>query len=191
VIDASGKAGARRGQGQLVLAPFAEIPLQAFTLNAKNIDPGFFNPSLPTADLNLAVNAKLDPNRHRRFREPGQRRPVGTIDQQRLPLRAMRGQLGGNLSAMRFPTCCSTSAPPAASRAAAASSAAPTKKASAPPTSRCIPTASTCKGIHGSMKPTKIAGDIAVANTKVQTLNVNLVDAGMRLVAEAALKTMC
>jgi translocation and assembly module TamB len=35
---------ARRGHGQLVLAPFAEIPLQAFTLNAKNIDPGFFNP---------------------------------------------------------------------------------------------------------------------------------------------------
>jgi translocation and assembly module TamB len=43
---------------------------------------------------------KLDPNRNiSRLREPHQRRPVGTIDQQRLPLRAMRGQLGGNLSA--------------------------------------------------------------------------------------------
>jgi len=38
------------------------------------------------------------------------------------------------------------------------------------------------------MKPTKIAGDIKVANTKnTQTLDVNLADAGLRLAAQAAL----
>jgi translocation and assembly module TamB len=38
------------------------------------------------------------------------------------------------------------------------------------------------------MKPTKIAGDIKVANTKdTQTLDVNLSDAGLRLAAQAAL----
>jgi translocation and assembly module TamB len=42
--------------------------------------------------------------------------------------------------------------------------------------------------VYGSMKPTKIAGDIKVANTKdTQTLDVNLADAGMRLAAQAAL----
>jgi translocation and assembly module TamB len=42
--------------------------------------------------------------------------------------------------------------------------------------------------VYGSMKPTKIAGDLRIANTQdTQTLNVNLSDAGMRLVAEAAL----
>ena len=106
VIDASGQAARAQGSGQLVISPFAEIPLQAFTLNAKNIDPGFFNPSLPTADLNLAVSARLDPNRNIagsvNLTNDG---PTGTIDQQRLPLRAMRGQLEATWRPCASATC--------------------------------------------------------------------------------------
>jgi len=189
VLDASGQAARAQGTANLVLSPFAEIPLQALSLNARNIDPGFFNPSLPTADLNLAVSARLDPNRNIagsvNLTNDG---PQGTIDQQRLPLRAMRGQLGGNLSAMqisdvlldlggagRFTGSGSVQRGAEEKGIGTAQFALHTDKID-------------LKQIHSSMKPTAIAGDLKIANEQdTQTLNVNLSDAGLRLVAEAAL----
>ena len=189
VIDASGKAARAQGRGQLVLAPFADIPLQAFTLNARDIDPGFFGPSLPTANLNLDVAVKLDANRNIagsvKLVNDG---PAGTIDQQRLPLRAMRGQLGGNLSALDISDVLIDLG--AAGRFSGKGG---VRRGAA---EQGIGTAQftlhtdrfDLQQVVGSMKPTKIAGDLTIANTQdTQTLNVNLADAGMRLVAEAAL----
>jgi len=194
VLDASGQASRAQGTANIVLSPFAEIPLQALTLNARNIDPGFFNPSLPTADLNLAVSARLDPNRNItgavNLTNDG---PQGTIDQQRLPLRAMRGQLSGNLSAMQISDVLLDLG--GAGRFTGSGSVQPNTDETKTATEGIGSARFTLhtdridlKQVHSSMKQTAIAGDLTIANAQnTQTLNVNLVDAGMRLVAEAAL----
>jgi translocation and assembly module TamB len=190
VIDASGQAARAQGTANLVLSPFADIPLQAFTLNAKNIDPGFFNPTLPTAELNLAVAARLDTNRNISgsvdLTNDG---PQGTIDQQRLPLRAMRGQLGGNLSSMKISEVLLDLGGAGRFTGSGSVERGADEKGIGTARFALHTDRIDLKQIHGSMKKTAIAGDLAVANTEdTQTLNVNLVDAGMRLVAEAALK---
>jgi translocation and assembly module TamB len=190
VLDASGQAARAEGTAKLVLSPFAEIPLQAFTLNAKNIDPGFFNPTLPTADLNLAVAAQLDPKRNIsgsvNLTNDG---PQGTIDQQRLPLRAMRGQLGGNLSAMKITDVLLDLGGAGRFTGSGSVERGPDEKGIGTAQFALHTDRIDLKQIYGSMKKTAIAGDLKVANTQdTQTLNVNLVDAGMRLVAEAALQ---
>jgi translocation and assembly module TamB len=190
IIDASGQAARAQGTANLVLSPFAEIPLQAFTLNAKNIDPGFFNPTLPTADLNLAVTARLDPNRNISGSvDLTNEGPQGTIDQQRLPLRAMRGQLGGNLASMKISEVLLDLGGAGRFTGSGSVERAADEKGIGTARFALHTDRIDLKQIHGSMKKTAIAGDLTVANTQdTQTLNVNLVDAGMRLVAEAALK---
>jgi translocation and assembly module TamB len=189
IVDASGQAARAQGTANLVLSPFAVIPLQSFTLNAKNIDPGFFNPSLPTADLNLAVSARLDPNRNIAgsvsLANDG---PQGTIDQQRLPLRAMRGQLGGNLSAMKIGDVLLDLGEAGRFTGSGSVERGANEQGIGTAQFALHTDRIDLKRIHGSMKKTAIAGDLKIANTQdTQTLNVNLVDAGMRLVAEAAL----
>jgi translocation and assembly module TamB len=195
VLDASGQAARAQGTANLVLSPFAEIPLQALSLNARNIDPGFFNPALPTADLNLAVSARLDPNRNIAgsvdLTNDG---PQGTIDQQRLPLRAMRGKLGGNLSAMQMSDVLLDLGGAGKFTGSGSLQRNPNDKSG---DEKGIGTAQftlhtdriDLKQIHASMKPTAIAGDLTIANQQdTQTLDVNLSDAGLRLVAQAALQ---
>jgi translocation and assembly module TamB len=189
VIDATGQAARAQGKGQLVLAPFADIPLQAFTLDAHNIDPGFFSPTLPSADLNLAVAVHLDANRNIAgtvdLTNDG---AVGTLDQQRLPLRAMRGRLGGNLAALRITDVLVDVG--AAGRFTGSGSVqhGPDEKGFGTAEFTLHTDRFDLHQVVGSMKPTKIAGDVKVANTKdTQTLDVNLADAGLRLAAQAAL----
>jgi len=190
VVDFSGRAARATGDGRIVLSAFTKIPLQALTLNARNIDPGFFEPSLPTADLNLAVAANLDANRNIsgsvNLTNDG---PEGTIDQQRLPLRAMRGQLGGNLAAMRITDVLLDLGAAGKFTGSGSVQRGPDEKGIGTAEFALHTDRIDLKRIHGSMKTTAIAGDLRVANTKdTQTLNVNLVDAGMRLVAQAALE---
>jgi translocation and assembly module TamB len=189
-LDATGNAGRAGGEARMTLSPFEKIPLRTLDLNARNIDPGFFNPSLPTADLTLTVAAKLDDKRaisgSVNLVNDG---PAGTIDQQRLPLRAFRGQLGGDLSAMRINDVLLDFG--AAGRFTGSGSVEPGKDKEAPGTANFALHTDRfdLKGIHASMKPTKIAGDIAVANVgKVQSLDVRLVEAGLRLTAKARLE---
>jgi translocation and assembly module TamB len=190
VIDASGQAARAEGAARLELSPFAEIPLQAFTLNARNIDPGFFNPSLPTADLNLAVAARIDASRNIagsvNLTNDG---PQGSIDQQRLPLRAMRGQLGGNLSAMKISEVLLDLGGAGRFTGSGSVERGADEKGIGTAQFALHTDRIDLKQIHGSMKATAIAGNLKVTNTQdTQTLNVNLADAGMRLVAEAALE---
>jgi translocation and assembly module TamB len=190
VIDFTGRAARAEGDGRFVLSPFTAIPLQALTLNARNIDPGFFNPALPTADLNLAVAAHLDPNRNIsgsvNLTNDG---PEGTIDQQRLPLRAMRGQLGGNLTAMRITDVLLDLGAAGKFTGSGSVQRGADEKGIGTAAFALHTDRLDLKRIHGSMKTTAIAGDLRVANAQdTQTLDVNLVDAGLRLVAQAALE---
>ena len=193
LVDASGQAGRAVGDAHLELSPFAPIPLRALRINARNIDPGFFNPSLPTADLSLAVNGRLDDKR----RISGSVSlvndgPAGTIDQQRLPLRTMRGQLGGSLDALQVSDVLLDFG--AAGRFTGLGG---VERAMDKDGKGGLGTARftlhterfDLKGIHASMKPTAIRGDIQVSNEATrQTLQANLVDKGMRLAALATLE---
>jgi translocation and assembly module TamB len=219
IIDADGQAGRAQGSARLVLAPFEAIPLRSFALDAKNINPGFFGPTLPDADLTLAVRAALDPQRrvsgHVDLSNLG---PAGPLDQDRLPLRAVRGRLAGDLSkvaienvlidfgaAGRF-TGAGSIAQPLGSRIGAgpsgqapgqAAEGAPLPPASQPALATALPNATfhlrterlDLRAIHGRLKRTTIAGDLELANRGArQLLAVRLADAGLRLDADAALE---
>ncbi|WP_229425424.1 hypothetical protein [Massilia sp. Se16.2.3] len=194
-LDATGNAGRAGGEARLTLSPFADIPLRTMNLNARNIDPGFFNPALPTADLTLTVAAKLDDARaisgSVNLVNDG---PAGTIDQQRLPLRAFRGQLGGNLDAMRLADVLIDFGDAGRFTGSGSVQRGKDEEGLGAANFALHTDRFDLKGIHGSMKPTKIAGDIAVANVgKVQTLDVKLVEtglvgSGLRLSAHAKLE---
>jgi translocation and assembly module TamB len=190
IVDASGQAARAQGKAHLVLSPFADIPLQGFTLDAHNIDPGFFGPSLPTANLNLNVAFTLDPNRNVAGKvDLTNDGPTGTLDQQRLPLRAMHGALGGNLSALRIADVLLDLGGAGRFTGAGGVQRGPDEKGLGTAAFTLHTDRFDLQQVYGSMKPTKIAGDIKVANTQdTQTLDVNLADAGMRLVAQAALE---
>lgn len=190
IVDASGQAARAQGKAQLVISPFADIPLQAFTLDARNIDPGFFGPSLPTANLNLNVGVTLDPNRNIAGKvDLTNDGPVGTFDQQRLPLRAMHGQLGGNLAALDISNVLLDLGAAGRFTGQGGVQRGPNEPGLGTAAFTLHTDRFDLQQVYGSMKPTRIAGDIKVANTQdTQTLNVNLADAGMRLVAEAALQ---
>jgi translocation and assembly module TamB len=189
LVDATGQAGRATGDAHLVLAPYAAIPLRELRINGRNIDPGFFNPSLPTADLSLAVSATLD--KERRIAgsvDLANTGAAGTLDQQRLPLRALRGRLGGSLASMQvtdvlldFGGAGKFTGSGSVERSAA---------------SQGLGTASftlhtdrfDLKQIHASMKPTRIAGDLRIANAgDTQSFDALLLDSGMRLAAHATL----
>ncbi len=190
LVDASGQAGRAVGDARLVLSPFADIPLREVRINGRNVDPGFFNPSLPTADLTFAIAGKLDEKRNISgsvsITNDG---PEGTIDQQRLPLRAMRGQLGGNLNALQVSDVLMDFG--------AAGQFTGTGGVQRGQDEEGIGTARftlhtdrfDLQKIHGAMKPTAIRGDIQVANTaNTQTLQANLADKALRLTALATLE---
>ena len=197
-LDATGNAGRADGSARMTLSPFAEIPLRTMDLSARNIDPGFFNPSLPTADLSLTIAARLDDARaisgNVNLVNDG---PAGTIDQQRLPLRAFRGQLGGNLDAMRISDVLLDFGAAGRFTGSGSVQRGGDKDNVKEKSDEGLGTANFAlhtdrfdlRGIHGSMRPTKIAGDIAVANVgKVQSLDLRLVESGLRLTAKAKLE---
>ncbi len=190
LVDATGQAGRAVGDAHFVLSPYAEIPLREMRINGRNVDPGFFNPALPTADLTFAIAGKLDAKRNISgsvdITNDG---PEGTIDQQRLPLRLMRGQLGGNLSALQVSDVLMDFG--AAGRFTGTGGVARGKDEEGIGTARFTLHTDRfdLKGIHSTMKPTSIRGDIQVTNAgTTQTLQANLADKALRLAALATLE---
>jgi translocation and assembly module TamB len=190
LVDATGQAGRAVGDAHFTLEPYAEIPLRELRINGRNVDPGFFNPALPTADLNFAVAGKLDAKRNISgsvsITNDG---PEGTIDQQRLPLRSMRGQLGGNLNALQVSDVLMDFGE--AGRFTGTGGVQRDKDEEGLGTARFTLHTDRfdLKKIHASMKPTAIRGDIQVTNAgDTQTLQANLADKALRLAALATLE---
>jgi translocation and assembly module TamB len=190
LVDATGQAGRAVGDAHFALAPYAAIPLRELRVNGRNVDPGFFNPALPTADLTFAIAARIDQNRNIAGSvDIANDGPAGTIDQQRLPLRAMRGQLGGSLSAMRLSDVLVDFGK--AGQFTGSGSVEPgTGKPGAASASFVLHTDRLdLRQIHGSIKATSIAGDVKVATAgDTQSFDVQLTDAGMHLAAHATLE---
>ena len=190
LIDATAQAGRAVGDGHFALSPYAAIALRDVRLHGKHVDPGFFNPSLPTADLSFAIAGKVDDQR----RVSGTVNivndgPAGALDQQRLPLRAMRGQVGGTLDNVNIADVLVDFG---GAGKFTGSGAVQRKQGDAG-----LPSADftlhtdrlDVKQLYSSMKTTAIAGDIRVSNRgDTQTLTTALSDAGLKLTASAALK---
>lgn len=190
LVDATGQAGRAIGDAHFVLSPFADIPLSALRINGRNLDPGFFNPALPTADLTIAIAAKLDAKRNISgsvdITNDG---PAGTIDQQRLPLRAARGRLGGTLDAAQLSDVLLDFG--AAGKFTGSGGVQREKDEEGIGTARFALRTDRfdLKQIVSTLKPTAIKGELAVTNEQNrQTLEANLADAGLRLAALATLE---
>lgn len=189
-LSANGQAGRAIGEAQLTLAPFAPIALRALTLKGSGIDPGFFNPALPAADLAIEVAARIDPERAVSGKVTlTNQGPAGTLDQQRLPLRSMRGELGGTLAQLRIGDVLVDFG--AAGRFTGSGSV--QRGATDGGLGTAVFALRTeridLKGLHSRLKTTRIAGDIRIENAgKVQTLRARLADKRVRLDALATLE---
>ncbi len=188
-LAANGQSGAATGDAKFTLAPFAPIPLRAMTINGRGIDPGFFNPALPSADLSIAISARIAANRDVAGSViVDNRGPAGTIDQQRLPLRAMRGTLGGNLAMLQASDVLVEFG--AAGKFTGSGAVQRSKADTGLGTAEFVLHTDRLdlKSLHSRMKSTRIAGDIKLANSgNTQTLIARLAERSMRLDARATL----
>ncbi|MDL2357353.1 MAG: translocation/assembly module TamB domain-containing protein [Pseudomonadota bacterium] len=188
-LAATGQSGAAVGDATFSLAPFAAIPLRAMTIHGHGIDPGFFNPALPSADLTIAVAARIDANRAVAGSvSVDNQGPAGTIDKQRLPLRAMRGTLAGNLAALQVSDVLVDFG--AAGKFTGSGTVARTADNKGIGSAQFVLHTDRLdlKSLHSRMRSTKIAGDIKLANAgATQTLVAKLADSGLHLAARATL----
>ncbi|MES2315933.1 MAG: translocation/assembly module TamB domain-containing protein [Pseudomonadota bacterium] len=189
-LAATGQSGKASGDAQLIVAPFDAIPLRQMAINGKHLDPAFFNPGLPSADLSVTIASRIDANRDIKgsvnIENAG---AVGTIDKLLLPLRAMHGDLAGNLDALaikgavinlggagKFTGSGSLVRVPGEPGLGTAQFVLHTDRLD-------------LRQVHSRIKETKIAGDIRIVSKgKTQTLTAQLAEAGMRLDAEASLE---
>jgi translocation and assembly module TamB len=189
IVDATAQAGRASGNGHFELAPYADIALHAFTLDGHDIDPGFFSPGLPTADLNVAVAARIGTNRAVSgsvdMTNDG---PAGTIDQQRLPLRALRARLSGDLSAMSI-TDVLVDLGAAGQFTGSGSVHRGTKQQGLGRADFVLRTGRLdLHQVHSKIRQTHIAGELELANVdSSQTLGANFAEKNLRLLLRAAL----
>ncbi len=189
LIAAAGQSGKASGTANLTLAPFEPIALRAMSLHAKKIDPTIFNPTLPTADLSLDVEAKIGADRSVAgtvaIDNLGK---LGPVDKQLVPLHQLRAKLDGNLNAMRIAEVLADFG------AAGKFTGNGTVQRTADDTG--IGSAAfvlhtdrfDLRQVYSTMKQTAIAGDMRLASdNKGQSFDVQLADKGMRLDAKATL----
>jgi len=177
------------GDGKLTLAPFDPIILRTADINGRGINPALFNPAWPQADLSLSLQAKIAPNQAVSGKLSVQNQgPSGPLDQHRIPLRAVSGQLGGTLTA--------TTIDQVLIDLGAAGKFAGGGRVQRVAVDGGVDAATfqlhtdrlDLRAIHGAVNATRIAGDIAVGSIgKTQTLTVNLAQTGLRLEAQATL----
>lgn len=182
-LAADGQAGKASGDALFTLAPFDQVPLRAMQINGRNVDPGFINPSLPSADLTITIAARIDASRNvKGSANIVNQGAVGTLDQQLLPLRAARGSLGGSMAALHagdvvidFGGAGKFTGKGTLASSGVADFVLHTDRLD-------------LRQIHGKIRSTAISGDIRLASQgATQTISAHLAEARMRLDAEATL----
>ena len=188
-INAAGQAGKAVGDMKLTLAPFEPVPLRALNLKGRNINPGFFNPALPAADLSMAISANIDPAKAISGTvDIANDGTVGPLDKQLLPLVSMRGRLGGTLAAMQIDGVLVDLGAAGKFTGGGAVQRGPDEKGIGGAQFKLHTDRINLKALYSTMKPTAIAGDIQLTSTAdVQTLAAQLSERGMRLDAQATL----
>jgi translocation and assembly module TamB len=184
-LSATGQSGKASGDGQFVFSPFDAVPLRQMAINGQHLDPGFFSPGLPAADLTITVAARVDPQRTIKGSvNIDNQGAVGTLDQQLLPLRAVRADLAGTLSALQINgAVIDFGGAGKFTGSGAVQNGAENSASFALHTDRLD-----LKQLHSRLKSTRIAGAIRLGSKgNTQTLTAQLVQAGMRLDADATL----
>ncbi|MES2151790.1 MAG: translocation/assembly module TamB domain-containing protein [Pseudomonadota bacterium] len=181
-LEARGAAGKATGEAALVLAPFAAVPLQALALHLRDIDPPAFAPGLPGAALKLDLVASVDARRtvagSLALRNEG---APGSIDQQRLPLRALNATLAGSLDAPRIEALLLDLG--AAGRLNGAGS---MDRASGVAEVVLHTQGLDLKGLHSRLTSTRIAGQLRLGgDLRAQTLDARLADGKLQLALQA------
>ncbi|MES3023395.1 MAG: translocation/assembly module TamB domain-containing protein [Pseudomonadota bacterium] len=183
IVNATALSGSGKASGAFTLAPFEPLIVRALTVNGSDIDPSTLHAALPKAKLDLALSAQIDARRNVAGKiDLVNKGPAGTLDQQRLPLRALHGELGGTLAALRIGDVLIDLG--AAGKFTGTGSL--NKDMS---TNFVLHTDRLdLKGLHGRMKKTAIAGDIKLASAGgTQTLVAQLADGALRLDADAVM----
>jgi translocation and assembly module TamB len=178
------------GDGTVTLAPFEKIPLKAADLRAHGVDPSRFQSAWPKASLDMRVKADIGLQQQvAGLLELTNSAEPGPIDRQRLPLKAVTARLGGTLTVATLDHLLVDLG--AAGRFTGAGRIERTGPEGGIETAdiRLHTDRIDLHAIHGSAKPTAIAGDIAAKSTgPVQTFDVALAERNVRLDAHARLK---
>ncbi|MGZ3181800.1 MAG: translocation/assembly module TamB domain-containing protein [Telluria sp.] len=188
-VKAHGVAGPASGDATLALSPFEAIPLRSLALSAHGIDPGFFKPGLPRANVAVDMQAAIDAGRNVRgslaVRNEG---PAGPLDQERLPLKSVQGRLGGTLALLRVDAL-AIDLGAAGHLAGSGAVAAAAGQAGIGSANFALRTEGIdLKGLYGKLKTTQIRGAVNVASTaQGQELRAALHDGSLGLDAHATL----
>ncbi|PWF46701.1 translocation/assembly module TamB domain-containing protein [Massilia glaciei] len=184
IVNATALSGSGKAVGAFTLAPFEPLVVRALTIDGTGIDPSTLHAALPAAKLDLALSAQIDAKRNVAGKiDLVNKGPAGTLDQNRLPLRALHGEIGGTLAALRIGDVLvdlgaagKFTGSGGVNRDASTNFVLRTERLD-------------LRGLHGRMKKTAIAGDIKLASAGgVQTLVAQLADGALRLDAEAVLE---
>ena len=188
-IAAKGTSTNATGTALLTLAPFDPIMLRAVDIAGAGIDPARFNPAWPSADVRMRLQAKIgDAQQLSGSIAVHNEGTPGPLDAQRLPLRAITGQLGGTLSVATLDQVVIDLGAAGSFRGGGRLQRAAPDAGIDAASFQLRTERLDLHGIQGSIKPTRIAGDIAIGSTgATQTLTVKLAQAGLTLDAQATL----
>ncbi|HZX26759.1 MAG TPA: hypothetical protein VFF16_06805, partial [Telluria sp.] len=186
-IDAQGQAGPAAGTAVIGLNPFDAVPLRSFALDAHGIDPGFFNPALPRANVKASLRATVGANRSvsGSLAVQNEGKP-GPLDQGQLPLREVGAQLAGTLDLLKVDGMVIDLG--RAGRFEGGGTIAP---AGGQPEARfSLRTGGLdLQGIEAKLKPTRITGSVDIASEGArQTLHADLRDGRLGLTASASVE---
>jgi translocation and assembly module TamB len=188
-LAAQGTSSNANGDAKLTLAPFDPIILRAADINGRGINPALFNPAWPQADLSMQVQARIAPNQAVSGKLSVLNQGAsGPLDQHRIPLRAVSGQLGGTLTATTIDQVLVDLGAAGKFTGGGRVQRLDIDGGVDAATFQLHTDRLDLRAIHGAINSTKIAGDIALGSTgKTQTLTVNLAQAGLHLEAQATL----
>jgi translocation and assembly module TamB len=188
-LNAVGTSENANGDAKLTLAPFDAIILRAADINGRDIDPSRFDPTWPQANLRVALKANIDPKQALSGAlDVTNTGLVGPLDQQRLPLKSITAKLGGTLTASTIDDVLIDLAEAGRFTGSGAIARSAPDAGIGNATFKLHTDRIDLKQIQGTLKATKIAGDIGLASTATtQTLTALLADAGLKLDIQATL----
>ena len=96
-IAADGATQGGKAVLEVKVAPFAKAPIQAFTLNARDVDLHDIDAALPFTQLAAEAMGSIDEKGVVNASVRATNALPGTIDQQRIPLKSLKGQVAGTV----------------------------------------------------------------------------------------------
>ncbi len=188
-VAVKGTSANANGDGVVTIAPFDKIPLRTADVRAYGVDPSRFQSAWPKASLNMELKAQLAQGENvSGSLALTNTAEAGPLDQGRLPLKAVTARLGGTLTVATLDTVSIDLG--AAGKFTGAGNVRRTGPEGGIETAefRLHTDRIDLHAVHGSAKPTAIAGDITARSVgEKQDFTVDLAEKNLRLTAKATL----